>query len=62
MYVSAGKKVDAVQVIKMISTQIIVRVRWAGATSQSFGVSNEVRQGSVLSPVFFNTHPRRSAK
>ena len=31
-----------------------VKVRWAGAISEAFGVSNGVRQGGVLSPIFFN--------
>ena len=28
-------------------------MRWNGQTSESFGVSNGVRQGGVLSPVLF---------
>ena len=34
--------------------QQVVRVRWAGEYSTPFGSRNGVRQGSVLSPIFFN--------
>lgn len=51
------KRQVPLQVVKMIydwySNQT-VRVRWAGWTSEAFGVSNGVRQGGVLSPIFFN--------
>ena len=34
--------------------QQVVRARWAGEYSTPFGSRNGVRQGSVLSPIFFN--------
>ena len=46
-----------IQIIRLISdwySNQSVRVRWAGGYSEAFGVSNGVRQGSVLSPVLFN--------
>merc|ERR1712215_301777 len=31
-------------------------VKWGNVTSRSFGVSNGVRQGGILSPLFFNVY------
>ena len=31
-------------------------VKWGNITSGSFGVSNGVRQGGILSPLFFNVY------
>ena len=45
-----------IRILQFWYTQQTVQIRWGSSLSAPFQVTNGVRQGGILSPVFFNVY------